>query len=582
MRTKYGYRYGYLGSRAAGGGGGFTPATLFAASEQGVWYDPSDFSTMYQDSAGTIPVTAVGQPVGFLGDKSKGFALGPELVSNPSNSLVLTPSNVVEVDTGADVVAGVTYKIQFSVLSDTSTGYQLRFRSTGGGADFTIPLYTSASSPGIYSAIHRFGFSGNLNLRHFTDATGSGEISFDNISVRELPGNHAVQPTAASRPVLGRVPFGGRRNLLTYTEQFDNAAWGKQAATVTADNTTSPIGTATADRLADNNAGGTGSVWVTQNVTVSTSTVHTYSVYAKVDGLSWLSLDLINFTTPGNISNFFDVGSGVVGTVGVGVTTAITSVGNGWYRCSVTFTTHSSDTLGTVRVRLATADNNLTVDLDGTSSLFIWGAQLETGSTATDYQKVVTALDVTEAGVADNYYLQFDGVDDFLSTANIDFSATDEMTVVAGVRKLSDASAGHVVELSGSVSANNGAFYMAAPNSPNTSNYIYTTKGSATLNFGISPNSYAAPRLDVLTGLSSILGDSVILRVNGAQIAADIDDNGVGNFGTYPLFIGRRGGISNAFNGHLFGLVIRGKTTAGADLTNVETFVAGKTGVTIP
>lgn len=46
------------------------PFELFANGEQGAWYDPSDFSTMYQDSGGTTPVTAVEQPVGMLRDKS--------------------------------------------------------------------------------------------------------------------------------------------------------------------------------------------------------------------------------------------------------------------------------------------------------------------------------------------------------------------------------------------------------------------------------------------------------------------------------------------------------------------------------
>ena len=44
--------------------------TLFASGEQGVWYDPSDLSTMYQDAAGTIPVTGMEQPVGKILDKS--------------------------------------------------------------------------------------------------------------------------------------------------------------------------------------------------------------------------------------------------------------------------------------------------------------------------------------------------------------------------------------------------------------------------------------------------------------------------------------------------------------------------------
>ena len=56
----------YISSGAAA----FSPADLFASGEQGVWYDPSDMSTMFQDSAGTTPVTAAGQPVGKLLDKS--------------------------------------------------------------------------------------------------------------------------------------------------------------------------------------------------------------------------------------------------------------------------------------------------------------------------------------------------------------------------------------------------------------------------------------------------------------------------------------------------------------------------------
>lgn len=47
-------------------------ASIFSKypTAQGAWYDPSDFSTLFQDSAGTVPVTAVGQPVGLQRDKS--------------------------------------------------------------------------------------------------------------------------------------------------------------------------------------------------------------------------------------------------------------------------------------------------------------------------------------------------------------------------------------------------------------------------------------------------------------------------------------------------------------------------------
>lgn len=48
-------------------GSAWSPADL---ASLGVWFDPSDLSTMFQDSAGTTPVTAAGQPVGLILDKS--------------------------------------------------------------------------------------------------------------------------------------------------------------------------------------------------------------------------------------------------------------------------------------------------------------------------------------------------------------------------------------------------------------------------------------------------------------------------------------------------------------------------------
>ena len=59
-----------LGIPYPNGINGISPASLFAAGEQGVWYDPSDMSTLFQDAAGTTPVTAVEQPVGLMLDKS--------------------------------------------------------------------------------------------------------------------------------------------------------------------------------------------------------------------------------------------------------------------------------------------------------------------------------------------------------------------------------------------------------------------------------------------------------------------------------------------------------------------------------
>lgn len=73
MTMLLGTGIGLTTSRRGSSGGPaptFTPAAMFAAGETGAWYDPSDRSTMFQDTAMTIPVTAHNQPVGVMRDKS--------------------------------------------------------------------------------------------------------------------------------------------------------------------------------------------------------------------------------------------------------------------------------------------------------------------------------------------------------------------------------------------------------------------------------------------------------------------------------------------------------------------------------
>ena len=60
----------YLGANVVFSGDSFDPASLFAASQQGVWYEASDISTLFQLSDGTTAVTAASDPIGYAGDKS--------------------------------------------------------------------------------------------------------------------------------------------------------------------------------------------------------------------------------------------------------------------------------------------------------------------------------------------------------------------------------------------------------------------------------------------------------------------------------------------------------------------------------
>jgi hypothetical protein len=172
-------------------------------------------------------------------------------------------------------------------------------------------------------------------------------------------------------------------NLLLYTQDFDNAYWSKVNATVTANAVAAPDGTLTADAIIEdtvNSSHGVGS----GNATVALGSV-TWSVYAKAGTRSWM---WINAFAGANNRTWFNLASGTVGTTGAGATASITSVGNGWYRCSVALT--SGTTTVSMGANAASADG--ATSYAGTASataVYLWGAQLEVGSAPSTYTKNV-------------------------------------------------------------------------------------------------------------------------------------------------------------------------------------------------
>jgi hypothetical protein len=186
-----------------------------------------------------------------------------------------------------------------------------------------------------------------------------------------------------------------RTNLLTYSEQFDNAYWVKTASTVTANTTASPDGTTNADKLVENTA--TAEHFIEAPVSVTTGTTYTFVFYAKAGernviaarGSSAFAVDpRIRFTL---------TGSGTV-TVDNGTPTGtITPVGNGWYRCSMTAVTNATTGAG---FRLSLYNGAYSYTGDGTSGLFLYGAQLEAGAFATSYIPTVASTVTRNADVA--------------------------------------------------------------------------------------------------------------------------------------------------------------------------------------
>jgi hypothetical protein len=542
------------------------PFSLFSNNEQGAWYDPSDFSTLYQTSTGTTPVTAVEQPVGLMLDRSRGLVLGAELVTNGDFSsatgwtvpaawaisggaarvtVAAAPTNVLR----SSLSAGAWYLVTI-VVSEVTAG---SVRAFVGSSSYT-PFYTT---PGTYSAILQANSNGNIGLENNASFVGA----VDSISARELPGNHALQATSASRPVLR-----ARYNLLTFSEQFDNAAWAKQDTTITANAGVAPDGTTTADKLIE---AATTAIHYAAITTNRTGTF-TYSIYAKA-----AERTLVAIAKASNSNAVrFNLSTGVITSTGGDWSNAsIEALANGWYRCAATVTL-SSDWIYTSPNTAASYTG------DGASGILIWGAQLLTAadqtSTAGAYQRVGAATDYDTSNPVWRPYLAFDGTDDSFGTSSIDFSATDEMTVFAGVTKLSDAATALLAELSASVTANNGSFYLAAPGSNGATDVVFIPKGTTAAS--VTASGITAPSTSVVTGLSDISAPVSTIRINGAQSAQNTSTQGTGNFGNHPLFIGARNNASFRFNGRLYSLAVLGRTATAEELTAMETWVNGKTG----
>jgi len=167
------------------------------------------------------------------------------------------------------------------------------------------------------------------------------------------------------------------------------------------------------------------------------------------------------------------------------------------------------------------------------------------------------------------HYANPDGVDDWLESVNtIDLSGTDAVTLVASMRKDSDAAAAVLFELSTSTSSNSGAIQIRAPQIAATPNFHFASKGTSEA--GAAAAGFPAAYKAVLTGIGRISTDTAILRVNGVQVAASSSDQGTGNYGNYKAYLFRRAGTSLPFTGRFYGLTLASRQLAGTELTRLE------------
>jgi hypothetical protein len=182
-------------------------------------------------------------------------------------------------------------------------------------------------------------------------------------------------------------------NICLQSEDI-NTTWNDIQATPTQSTEETPDGDTSNKyiKLVDDGATGTGSVFVYQDITVSESTKYTASVFLKADQLSFARLRANDYDGATDGSQYFGLsGAGSLGTASNLDDSSIEAYPNGWYRCSITWTQGAGDTSFQFRIAVADSISNDNVDRDGTSSIFVWGAQVETGPIATSYIPTTTA-----------------------------------------------------------------------------------------------------------------------------------------------------------------------------------------------
>ena len=194
---------------------------------------------------------------------------------------------------------------------------------------------------------------------------------------------------------LGLLVEESRSNYVRYSEELDNTSlWGRNGVGISTNATISPTGELTAEKIIDAPGVAGNQHWLRIRATgLSTTGTYTASTYLKFDPTNsntrHLGLTITDAETGGSSYSAVVIstsGTPTVTSSGFADTSAgITTLPNGWYRAHLTFTNVGVTNELSLRLVLLTNSNSTVYDSDGSSGVYVWGAQLEQGAFPTSY-----------------------------------------------------------------------------------------------------------------------------------------------------------------------------------------------------
>lgn len=215
--------------------------------------------------------------------------------------------------------------------------------------------------------------------------SGAGDLAFSR-------GSAAVRKFSTVETLSSNVPRldysydcpallleASKENLLHRSEEFDHADWIKTNATISANATTAPDGTSTADKIVE--ATGTAAHGVRQNLTKAASALrYVLQYYIKPAGRDWARITASDGGSNA-VVGWFNLSTGVKGSAETLGTNFIMHsydmlpAGNGWYLCYISFTTNTGTTLASF-CHPATDDLVTTFAGNTSNGVYVWGAKV--------------------------------------------------------------------------------------------------------------------------------------------------------------------------------------------------------------